>query len=105
MFEMMDYVDGVGFVVFQIGLFICVVVINLDVFFEDYFEYKDFCKVYINVYIDVVEGEEVFMEEGCFSLLGIYEFVKRGSKIYVRYMDENFVEYNEVVEGFLVWVM
>ena len=45
------------------------------------------------------------MEEGCLSLPGIHESVKRGSKIHVRYMDENFVEHNEVVEGFLARVM
>ena len=72
---------------------------------EDYPEYKDFRKAYINAHIDVVEGEEVSMEEGCLSLPGIHESVKRGSKIHVRYMDENFVEHNEVIEGFLARVM
>ena len=72
---------------------------------EDYPEYKDFRKAYINAHIDVGEGEEVSLEEGCLSLPGIHESVKRGSKIHVRYMDENFVEHNEVVEGFLARVM
>lgn len=105
MFETMDHADGVGLAAPQIGLPIRVVVINLDVLSEDYPEYKDFRKVYINAHIDVVEGEEVSMEEGCLSLPGIHESVKRGSKIHVRYMDENFVEHNEVVEGFLARVM
>ena len=101
MFETMDHADGVGLAAPQIGLPIRVVVINLDVLSEDYPEYKDFRKAHI----DVVEGEEVSMEEGCLSLPGIHESVKRGSKIHVRYMDENFVEHNEVVEGFLARVM
>ncbi|RGM83853.1 peptide deformylase [Bacteroides fragilis] len=105
MFETMDHADGVGLAAPQIGLPIRVVVINLDVLSEDYPEYKDFRKTYINAHIDVVEGEEVSMEEGCLSLPGIHESVKRGSKIHVRYMDENFVEHNEVVEGFLARVM
>ena len=105
MFETMDHADGVGLAAPQIGLPIRVVVINLDVLSEDYPEYKDFRKAYINAHIDVVEGEEVSMEEGCLSLPGIHESVKRGSKIHVRYMDENFVEHNEVVEGFLARVM
>ena len=96
MFETMDHADGVGLAAPQIGLPIRVVVINLDVLSEDYPEYKDFRKAYI---------EEVSMEEGCLSLPGIHESVKRGSKIHVRYMDENFVEHNEVVEGFLARVM
>ena len=105
MFETMDHADGVGLAAPQIGLPVRVVVINLDVLSEDYPEYKDFRKVYINAHIDVVEGDEVSMEEGCLSLPGIHESVKRGSKIHVRYMDENFVEHNEVVEGFLARVM
>ena len=105
MFETMDHADGVGLAAPQIGLPVRVVVINLDVLSEDYPEYKDFRKAYINAHIDVVEGEEVSMEEGCLSLPGIHESVKRGSKIHVRYMDENFVEHNEVVEGFLARVM
>ena len=105
MFETMDHADGVGLAAPQIGLPVRVVVINLDVLSEDYPEYKDFRKAYINAHTDVVEGEEVSMEEGCLSLPGIHESVKRGSKIHVRYMDENFVEHNEVVEGFLARVM
>ena len=105
MFETMDHADGVGLAAPQIGLPIRVVVINLDVLSEDYPEYKDFRKAYINAHIDVVVGEEVSMEEGCLSLPGIHESVKRGSKIHVRYMDENFVEHNEVIEGFLARVM
>ena len=105
MFETMDHADGVGLAAPQIGLPVRVAVINLDVLSEDYPEYKDFRKAYINAHIDVVEGEEVSMEEGCLSLPGIHESVKRGSKIHVRYMDENFVEHNEVVEGFLARVM
>ena len=45
------------------------------------------------------------MEEGCLSLPGIHEAVKRGDKIRVKYMDENFVEHDEVVEGYLARVM
>ena len=84
MFETMDHADGVGLAAPQIGLPVRVVVINLDVLSEDYPEYKDFRKAYINAHIDVVEGEEVSMEEGCLSLPGIHESVKRGSKIHVR---------------------
>ena len=45
------------------------------------------------------------MEEGCLSLPGIHETVKRGDKIRVKYMDENFVENEEEVEGYLARVM
>ena len=90
---------------FEIGLPIRVVTITLDPLSEDYPEFKDFNKAYINPHIIEVGGEEVSMEEGCLSLPGIHESVKRGNKIRVKYMDENFVEHDEVVEGYLARVM
>ena len=45
------------------------------------------------------------MEEGCLSLPGIHEKVTRPSRIHVKYLDENFVEHDEWVEGFLARVM
>lgn len=105
MFETMEYAEGVGLAAPQIGLPIRVVVINLDVLSEDYPEYKDFRKAYINAHILDVSGEEVSMEEGCLSLPGIHETVKRGNRIRVKYLDENMVEHDEIVEGYLARVM
>ena len=105
MFETMDHAEGVGLAAPQIGLPIRVVVINLDVLSDDLPEYKGCRKVYINAHILEVSGEEESMEEGCLSLPGIHEAVKRGNKIHVQYMDENFEEHDEVVEGYLARVM
>ena len=105
MFETMVRADGVGLAAPQIGLPIRVVTITLDPLSEDYPEFKDFNKVYINPHILEVSGEEVAMDEGCLSLPGVHESVKRGSKIRVKYMDENFNEYDEIVEGYLARVM
>lgn len=105
MFETMDRADGVGLAAPQIGLPIRVVVINLDVLSDDLPEFKGFRKVYINPHIIEVSGQEVSMEEGCLSLPGIHESVKRGDKIRVKYMDEDFKEYEEEVEGYLARVM
>ena len=80
MFETMDHADGVGLAAPQIGLPIRVVVINLDVLSDDLPEFKGFRKAYINAHIEEVSGEEVSMEEGCLSLPGIHESVKRGNK-------------------------
>ena len=85
MFETMVHADGVGLAAPQIGLPIRVVTITLDPLSEDY--------------------PEVSMEEGCLSLPGIHETVKRGNKIRVKYMDEDFVEHEEEVEGYLARVM
>lgn len=105
MFENMDHADGVGLAAPQIGLPIRVVVVDLDVLSEDYPEYKGFRKAYINAHILEVSGEEVSMEEGCLSLPGIHESVKRGNKIRVKYLDEDLVEHDEIVEGYLARVM
>ena len=101
MFDTMHRADGVGLAAPQIGLSIRVVVISLDVLSDEYPEYKDFNKAYINE----TEGEMVSMEEGCLSLPGIHETVNRANKIHVKYMDENFVEHDEYVEGYLARVM
>lgn len=105
MFETMDHADGVGLAAPQIGLPIRVVTVNLDVLSDDFPEYKGFRKAYINAHILEVMGEEVSMEEGCLSLPGIHESVKRGDRIRVRYLDEDLVEHEEEVEGYLARVM
>lgn len=105
MFETMKNADGVGLAAPQIGLPIRVVVINLDVLSEDAPEFKDFLRVYINPQILEVDGEEVSMEEGCLSLPGIHEPVKRKNRIHVSYVDENFQPHDEWVEGYLARVM
>ena len=93
MFETMDRADGVGLAAPQIGLPIRVVTIDLNVLSDEYPEYKDFRKAYINAHILEVTGEEVSMEEGCLSLPGIHETVKRGNKIRVKYLDEDLVQH------------
>jgi peptide deformylase len=106
MFETLKNADGVGLAGNQIGLPIRVVVIDLDVLSKDHPEYKDFRKVFINARIlDTAEGDLVDMEEGCLSLPDIHESVKRSNKIHVNYMDENFIEHDEIVEGYLARVM
>ena len=105
MFETMDNAEGVGLAAPQVGLPVRVVVVDLDVLSEDYPEYKGFRKAYINPHILEVSGEEVSMEEGCLSLPGIHEAVKRGNNIHVTYMDEDMVEHDEIVEGYLARVM
>lgn len=105
MFATMDKADGVGLAAPQVGLSIRVVVISLDVLSDDMPEYKDFRKAYINAHIIEKGDDIVSMEEGCLSLPGIHESVNRADKIRVKYMDENFVEHDEYVEGYLARVM
>lgn len=105
MFETMHHASGIGLAAPQIGLAIRLVVIDLDVLAEDEPEFKDFRRVYINAHILEVSDETDSMEEGCLSLPGIHEKVTRPSRIHVKYLDENFVEHDEWVEGYLARVM
>ena len=105
MFETMHRAEGIGLAAPQVGLPIRVVVIDLDVISDDMPEYKGFLKTYINGEI-LEEGEETdLMEEGCLSLPGIHESVRRATKIHVKYLDENMQPHDEWVEGYLARVI
>lgn len=105
MFETMHQAQGIGLAAPQIGLAIRLVVVDLDVLAEDFPEFKDFRRVYINAHIIETSDETDSMEEGCLSLPGVHEKVTRPSRIHVQYLDENFVEHDEWVEGYLARVM
>ena len=51
------------------------------------------------------DSKKETMEEGCLSLPGIHESVTRPTRIHVKYQDENFVEHDEWVDGYLARVM
>lgn len=105
MFDTMHQAEGIGLAAPQVGLAIRLVVVDLDVLSEDFPEFKDFSRVYINARIIETSDETDTMEEGCLSLPGIHEKVTRPSRIHVQYLDENFVEHDEWVEGYLARVM
>lgn len=105
MYETMDNAEGVGLAAPQIGLPIRVVVINLDVLSDEFPELKGFRKAFINPHILETSGEMENMEEGCLSLPGIHETVKRAGRIRVTYLDEDLQPHDEMVEGYLARVM
>lgn len=45
------------------------------------------------------------MDEGCLSLPGIHERVPRAERVRVQYVDQDFVEHDEWVDGFLARVL
>ncbi len=106
MYETLERSEGIGLAAPQVGLGIRLAIINLDVISEDLPEYKGFVRTYINPYIEEVDDSEMeTMEEGCLSLPGIHEAVKRPKRIRVTYQDENFEEHDEWVDGYLARVM
>ncbi|MDY6249675.1 MAG: peptide deformylase [Bacteroidaceae bacterium] len=107
MFETMNKSEGVGLAAPQIGLPIRVVVITLDPLKEDFPQYAGFNHAYINPHIlevDEKAGTET-LEEGCLSLPGVHEPVKRPKRIRVEWLDEEMQPHNEWVDGYLARVM
>lgn len=106
MFETMFKSEGIGLAAPQIGLSIRMAVISLDALKEDFPEYENFNRVYINPHIvEVDDSHTESMEEGCLSIPGVHEPVRRPTRIHVKYADENFVEHDEWVDGYLARVM
>lgn len=105
MIETMQKAEGVGLAAPQIGLPIRVVVIDLDVLSDEFPEYKGYVHAFINGHI-IEEGDETeSMGEGCLSLPGIHEDVRRPKTVRVQYLDENLQPHDEWVEGFLARVI
>lgn len=105
MFDTLEVAEGIGLAAPQIGLPIRVVIVDLCPLAEDFPEFENFKKVYINAHIIETSEETESLEEGCLSVPGIHEKVTRPKSIHVQYMDENFVEHDEWVDGYLARVM
>jgi peptide deformylase len=99
MFDTMYKADGMGLAAPQIGKSVRIFVVDATSLQEDEPEMKDFKKVFINPEILHLDGEMVIMNEGCLSLPKLREDVERHNKIRIRYLDENFKEYEEEFEG------
>ena len=98
--------DGIGLAAPQIGLSIRLIVIDLTPLEEDMPEYKDFRRVYINPYIEEYdESETDVSEEGCLSLPGIHEKVRRPTRVRLTWQDEQFQEHDEWIDGYLARVV
>jgi peptide deformylase len=105
MFETMYNAEGIGLAAPQIGLAIRLLVIDADTISDSYPECIGFKRVLINPEITEFSSETVPIEEGCLSFPGIHEKVSRSAKIHVMYMDADFNEQNEVLEGFAARVV
>lgn len=105
MIETLKRSEGVGLAAPQIGLAIRMCIIDLDCISEDHSEYKGYVHAFINPEIVEVSEETCSIEEGCLSIPGIHESVKRPEKIHATWLDENLQEHDEWVDGFLARVM
>ena len=99
MFETMYNAEGVGLAAPQVGKSIRLFVIDAEPMVEDHPELKGFKKVFINAHIVEESGEPWLYNEGCLSLPGIREDVRRKPIVKLKYFDESFVAHEEVFEG------
>lgn len=99
MFDTMYKADGVGLAAPQVGITIRLFIVDAEPMSEDDESVKGFKKIFINPHILEESGEEWYYNEGCLSLPGIREDVKRKPVIKIKYLDENFVEHIETFDG------
>lgn len=102
MFETMYYTEGIGLAAPQIGKSIALIVIDASVLGEDFPECRNSRMVLINPTLEVIEDEApVSRSEGCLSLPGLSENVKRHEHIILNWLDENFEEHEQEFKGFM----
>lgn len=101
MFETMYNSEGVGLAAPQIGKSLRIVVIDGDVLSDKFPECKDLKLALINPKLEIIEAEEpVTREEGCLSLPGLSENVKRNEHVKLEWLDEDFQPHSQEFKGF-----
>lgn len=101
MYETMYNSDGVGLAAPQIGKAINLAVVDGNVLAEKFPECKNVKLTIINPELEIIEDEDpVTREEGCLSLPGLAENVKRYEHIRLKWLDENFEPHDEEFKGF-----
>ena len=104
--ETMYASNGIGIAAPQVGVGLKLVYIDVDVLKDDFPELKGVQMVLINPEVTVDEtSPTVTREEGCLSVPGVNENVTRHSKIHLKWTDENWVEHEQDIEGYLARVV
>ncbi len=105
MFETMYASDGVGLAAPQTGRNDRIVVIDASPVAENFPECDGWKKALINPEIEILDGDMVSRSEGCLSLPGLSEDVKRVEHIRLRWLDEDFQPHEEEISGFLARIV
>ncbi len=95
MFETMKSASGVGLAAPQIGKALRLFIVDSTPMHDE--GETPLVKAFVNPEIFEESGEEWAFEEGCLSIPGIREDVKRAANIKIKYFDE---DWNEHVEDF-----
>jgi peptide deformylase len=94
MFETMYDAQGIGLAATQINHHIQLIVMDLS-------EEKDQPQIFINPKISVLSEELGSYEEGCLSVPGFHETIKRPSKVNIQALDKNGKAFTEDAESLL----
>lgn len=105
MYETMYASDGVGLAAPQIGRNDRIIVIDASPLEESFPELAGKKLTLINPRLEVLGGEEVTRGEGCLSLPGLSENVKRVEHVRLHWLDENFEEHDEEFDGFFARIL
>lgn len=100
MFATMEKANGVGLAAPQVGLALRMFVVDGNGLVEDFPECAGIRRCMINPEIVEQSEETNTKDEGCLSIPGIYESVKRPNWIVINYLDEHLQEHEERLEGF-----
>lgn len=106
MWETLYLSEGVGLAAPQIGRSIRLIVIDGSPMADDFPECKDSKMVLINPELEVIEDRDpISRSEGCLSIPGLSENVKRIEHVRLNWLDENFEEHEQEFTGFLSRIM
>lgn len=105
MFETMYASEGVGLAAPQIGRNDRIVVIDASPVADTFAECAGWKRALINPHIEVLDGPQISRSEGCLSLPGLSEDVKRVEHIRLTYLDTDFQPHTEEISGFLARIV
>ena len=105
MFLTLEAAEGVGLAAPQIGKNIRLFIVDCTPWGEDNPAPAENRRSFINPQIYLRSEQTKLYNEGCLSLPGIHEDVRRSLSIRMRYMDEHFVEHDEEFTGLPAWVI
>ena len=97
--------EGVGLAAPQVGLSEQIVVIDADPVGETFPECAGRKFTLINPEVEVLDGDTVTRAEGCLSLPGLSENVRRTEHIRLRWLDADFQPHEEEISGFLARIV
>lgn len=99
MYDTMYGAKGVGLAAPQVNKSIRMFLVDATPYADEDEDLDGFKEVFINPIILEEEGKEWVFNEGCLSIPGIREDVKRQPKITIEYFDDQFNLKEEVFEG------